>query len=122
MRVLFPSYLCYFVFVCSYSLPLFLDWGSRRGGGKETCAGIFQPLLSLQTSGSFVKIPCGFLSSSWATIAIDAKLLLSKYASLDFVCLKGVEFCSNMSVRNVFTSDNVYSYQVCGTLTPFFPL
>mgnify|MGYP001106396111 CR=1 FL=1 len=67
----------------------------------------------LQTSDSNVRIPCGFLSANWATIAIDAKLLLSKYAGREFICLKGVEFCANMSVRNVFTSDNVYSYQVC---------
>ena len=34
---------------------------------------------------------------------------LQKHMGQTFTCVRGFQFCANMCVRNVYTSDNVYT-------------
>jgi WD40 repeat protein len=69
----------------------------------------------LHARGNSVRMPVR-LSKKWTTLALDLPALLAAHAggpsvtAEKFLCLKSVQMCSKMDVRNVFTSDELYRH------------
>ncbi|KAL9642518.1 hypothetical protein ABK040_011085 [Willaertia magna] len=58
---------------------------------------------------SVVFIPIENLSDKWTVLSLDLKELVKKHLDKVYKCIRGVVVCSNLSLKNVFTSDNIYS-------------
>jgi len=49
------------------------------------------------------------LSDRWTVLALDMKALVQTHLDKVFKCIRGIITCSNMSFKNAYTSDNIYS-------------
>ncbi|KAG2374703.1 hypothetical protein C9374_010447 [Naegleria lovaniensis] len=56
-----------------------------------------------------VYIPVDYLNDKWTTIAIDFKALVQTHLEKVFKCVRGAVICANLSLKNIFTSDNLYT-------------
>eukprot|EP01028_Stygiella_incarcerata_P001206 TRINITY_DN11910_c1_g1_i2.p1 TRINITY_DN11910_c1_g1~~TRINITY_DN11910_c1_g1_i2.p1 ORF type:complete len:1465 (+),score=373.69 TRINITY_DN11910_c1_g1_i2:109-4503(+) len=61
-------------------------------------------------SDSTIQLPLRLLHEKWVIFAVDFKTIVEK-AKKKFRLLKSVQFCSNMLMRNVITSDNHYGFR-----------
>ena len=57
-----------------------------------------------------IQIPLQLQESGWKIVAIDLADAMLLSTSSPFESLKSVQLCSNLHVRNLFTSDNFYSW------------
>ena len=85
---------------------------------KQTYRFSFGPnnlFKELHSRGNSVRVPVR-ISKKWTTLALDLPKLLEEHAggpaltSDKFLCLKSIQICSKMDVRNVFTSDELYRH------------
>jgi WD40 repeat protein len=58
--------------------------------------------------GNVLQFPCN-LSPKWTTICVDMVQVLQQHKGLPFKCLKGIQVCSNLFVRNAFTTDVLHT-------------
>eukprot|EP00051_Salpingoeca_urceolata_P017149 m.231562 g.231562 ORF g.231562 m.231562 type:complete len:1844 (-) comp18876_c0_seq6:786-6317(-) len=56
-------------------------------------------------TSTWLQFPFTELSSRWTLLVLDMRQLLSVYLNRRFSYLKVVKFCANMTVRNMFTTD-----------------
>uniref|UniRef100_A0A7S2SIF6 CFA20 domain-containing protein n=1 Tax=Mucochytrium quahogii TaxID=96639 RepID=A0A7S2SIF6_9STRA len=66
---------------------------------------------AFRRKGNVIQVPVN-LSDEWYTVALDIPYLLDKYKDHNhtskYWCLKGLMICSNVYVRNLYTSDFAY--------------
>ena len=68
-----------------------------------------------------IQIPLQFQESGWRIVAIDLADAMLLSTSSPFHSLKSVQLCSNLHVRNLFTSDNFYSWTTLPREMLLFP-
>lgn len=51
-------------------------------------------------------------SDKWTVLALDLRGILKARTGRVFRCLKGMQICSRMLVKNAYTSDTIYDPQV----------
>ncbi|XRB08526.1 centriole proteome protein [Pycnococcus provasolii] len=59
--------------------------------------------------GSGVQLPFVVNSTRWTVLAVDLGAIVSPYTRAPYECIKAIQLCANMAVRNVFTSDEKYN-------------
>ncbi|QDZ18050.1 WD repeat domain-containing protein [Chloropicon primus] len=68
-----------------------------------------------------IQIPLQFQESCWKIVAIDLADAMLLSTSSPFHALKSVQLCSSLHVRNLFTSDNFYSWTTLPREMLLFP-
>jgi len=64
----------------------------------------------VKVQGWTLHLPALVRTAKWTVLALDLPALLKLHMNKVYSCLKGVNACSSMFIRNVYTSDNFYAY------------
>eukprot|EP00002_Diphylleia_rotans_P027250 TRINITY_DN5458_c0_g1_i4.p1 TRINITY_DN5458_c0_g1~~TRINITY_DN5458_c0_g1_i4.p1 ORF type:complete len:980 (-),score=137.24 TRINITY_DN5458_c0_g1_i4:162-3101(-) len=100
---------CQFMPIAGQFFSIHIELLSTEGNTvRLTFSNLFK---EFRTSSRLIQFPCPNFPSRWTIMVVDAPTILHGYSIHQYRCMKSVQFCSNMLVRNFYTSDTLFDFE-----------